>query len=139
MSSELLTASAVMRMPCIKGWPPEPVAPRLSAPVLAGVAAAAKAELPAEAVRAPREPDDPRPPAGDEPDDPRPPPDGDADAVLVLLKESRSLAEPYMPDPGAIWFSGLSRRLPDDDDPPPNISVSTRAIWRASPCLTRYT
>ena len=41
---------------------------------------------------------------------------------------------PSVPDPGAIWLSALSSRL--EDEPPMNMSVSTRAIWRASPYFT---
>src|SRR3984957_8809427 len=39
------------------------------------------------------------------------------------------------PDPGAIWLSALSSN--PEDEPPMNMSVSTRAIWRASPYFTR--
>src|ERR1700743_2305205 len=46
--------------------------------------------------------------------------------LLLLLKDRRSAALDDVPDPGATWLSGLSSRLLED--PPPNMSVRTRAI-----------
>src|ERR1700761_8729933 len=54
--------------------------------------------------------------------------------LLLLLKDRRSAALADVPDPGATWLSGLSSRLLDD--PPPNMSVRTRAICFASPYFT---
>src|ERR1700730_1513392 len=60
----------------------------------------------------------------------------DAEPPLLLLSDSRSpLDVADKPDPGAIWLLALSNEA--EDDPPMNISVSTRAIWRASPYFTR--
>src|SRR5689334_17387815 len=42
------------------------------------------------------------------------------------------------PDPGAIWPESLSS-VPDDPPPAPKISLSARAICRASPYFTLYT
>src|SRR5689334_2894007 len=138
MSRVLLTVSAVMRTPCSKGWalPVLTLALRLlssAAPFAAGEpapTAAPKTEVPLVALREPR----PLP----NPFDPAKPPGEEDGAPLLLFRERRSLAEAYKPEPGAIWPSGLSSRLPPwGDDPPLNMSFSTRAIWRASPYFTR--
>src|SRR5258706_11304144 len=129
MSRVLLTVSAVIRTPFSIGWP-EP-ALRLSddpasaalAPPGAAADCAPKPDVPLVLV-----PDCMR----------EPKPFDDVDDEELLFEESRSaLAVAYVPDPGAIWLSALSSR--PEDDPPMNISVSTRAIWRASPYFTRYT
>ena len=56
---------------------------------------------------------------------------------LLALSDRRSALDVVVElDPGATWFSALSSR-PDAPWPPRNMSVRTRAIWRASPYLTR--
>ena len=56
---------------------------------------------------------------------------------LLALSDRRSALDVVdVPDPGATWLSALSSR-PDEPEPPRNMSVSTRAIWRASPYFTR--
>src|SRR5260370_23160509 len=119
MSRLLLTVSAVIRTPLNIGWPPEP-APRLSsdpasdvfafAPAGAAVVCAPKPELPLvpDCMREPK-------------------PLDDVDDGELLFRERRSaLAVAYVPDPGAIWLSGLSSR--PEDHPPMNIPVSTPTI-----------
>src|SRR5689334_12762348 len=62
---------------------------------------------------------------------PAKPPDGDA----VPAADSRSMLElDDAPEPGARSFDAASSPLPEL---PMNMSVSTRAIWRASPYLIR--
>src|SRR5712671_7914770 len=119
MSRVLLTESAVIRTPRNIGWPPEPVL-RLSSDPGSDVFAPAGAA----GVCAPK----PGAPLVLVPDGMREPkPFDDVDDGELLFKERRSvLAVAYVPDPGAIWLSGLSSR--PEDDPPMNISVSTRAI-----------
>ncbi|OIQ70274.1 hypothetical protein GALL_481150 [mine drainage metagenome] len=132
MSRVLLTLSAVIRTPCINGCPPPEPLPLLSgdpafAPAGVAVAFAPKPVLLADPGREPKPPDD------EDELEPKPPDDEDG---LLLFRESRSLALADEPEPGAIWLSALSSR-PPEEEPPPNISVSTRAIWRASPYFTR--
>ena len=56
---------------------------------------------------------------------------------LLVFSDRRSALDVMdVPDPGAIWLSALSSRF-DEPEPPRNMSVSTRAIWRASPYFTR--
>src|ERR1700732_178389 len=113
MRRVLLTASAVIRTPCNTGCPP----PLLPAPEprpssdAAGLAAAAAdvAVAPEEPVPAPKPDPEPKPdPVPEELRGPPIPPE-DEDGLLVF-SESRSLAVPYTPDPGAIWLSALSSR-----------------------------
>src|SRR5665213_4387767 len=126
MSRLLLTVSAVIRTPCRTGLPAPPAVGASSAP------------LPEEVVAA-----DCRVPNPDEPFVPVPlcgrgPKPLDDEPLLLPLSDSRSALDvDDVPDPGAIWLPAVSREA--DDDPPTNISVSTRAIWRASPYFTRYT
>src|ERR1700681_2480486 len=125
MSKVLLTVSAVIRTPCSSGWPPVP-ALRLSGDPVPDVFAAADA-----AAVCPPKPDVPFVLVPDCEREPKP-----LDDELLLFWERRSLlAVAEVPDPGASWFSALSSR--PEDDPPMNISVSTRAISRPSPYFTR--
>src|ERR1700761_8169295 len=121
--------SGVMRTFCISGCPPEPEPFPLSSwprfPLLAPPDAPPKPEPKVEPLREPK-----LLPAWD--DDVAPP------ALLLPLLELLLLSErrsPTLdaPEPGAIWLSALSSKLVDD--PPPNMSVSTRAICFASPYL----
>src|SRR3982074_2891454 len=119
MRRVLLMVSAVIRTPFNIGWPPEP-APRLSSDPAADVFVCARAG--AAVVCAPK------PELPLVPDCMREPkPLDDVDDGELLFRERRSaLAVAYVPDPRAIWLSGLSRR--PEDDPPMNTSVRTRAI-----------
>jgi hypothetical protein len=54
---------------------------------------------------------------------------------LPLIDRRSVLDVAKVPEPGAIWL--LAESSEAEDDPPINISVSTRAIWRASPYFTR--
>src|ERR1700730_10275357 len=137
MSSVLLTVSAVIRTPCSTGFPPPALELPLSANPPNPVPAPTPAAFPA-AVGVPPKPDPPKP-------DPPPPPvperdpntlDDEPPPPLLLFSDSRSpLDVEDKPDPGAIWLLALSNEA--EDEPPMNISVSTRAIWRASPYFTR--
>src|SRR5882724_11448508 len=140
MRRVLFTASAVIRTPCNTGRPtppplplPEP-RPSSDAELAPAAAAVVAPEEPVPAPNPDPEPDpNPDPvPFPEELRGPNPPEDEDG---FLVFRVGRSLAIPYAPDPGASWFSALSSRLPPED--PPNISVSTRAIWRASPYFTR--
>src|ERR1700737_4524017 len=125
MSKVLLAASPGIPPPGSSGWPTAPVlrlssdpVPDVFAPADAAVICAPKPDVPFVLV----------PDCGREPQP--------LDDELLLFRERRSLlAVADVPDPGASWFSALSSR--PEDDPPMNISVSTRAIWRASPYFTR--
>src|SRR5512136_1552326 len=123
MSSVLLTVSAVIRTPCRTGLPPPPAV------------GASKEALPEVVLAA---------------DCMAPKPDGllvpiplcergpkvlDDDPLLLPFRDRRSALDvDDVPDPGAIWLPAVSSEAADD--PPTNISVSTRAIWRASPYFT---
>src|SRR6202048_4909964 len=107
MSKVLLTASAVIRTPGSSGWPPAPVL-RPSGDRGRGVFAPADAA----AICAPK-PDVPFVLVPDCEREPKP-----LDHELLLFRERRSLlAVADVADPGASWFSALSRR---PQDHPPN-------------------
>src|ERR1700760_1056993 len=116
-----------MRTPCSKACPlPPPPPPRLSRapPPPDEALLACCCDGPNPGVIAPRPPFCPR---GAKP--------LVCDELPLLFNDSRSVLDvEFVPDPGASWLSGLSI---DADDPPMNMSVSTRAIWRASPYLIR--
>src|SRR5258708_25599385 len=108
-----------------RGWREPPVVRLLlsdaavSEAFAAGVGAAPKPDVPL--VPVPVAERDPKP-VDDEP-------------LLLLFRDSRSaLDAEEKPDPGAIW--PLAESSEAEDDPPMNISVRTRAIWRASPYFT---
>jgi hypothetical protein len=69
------------------------------------------------------------------PDPPRAPNPFVVDDALPFWERRSPLEVAEAPDPGAIWLSALSSE--PEDEPPMNMSVSTRAIWRASPYFTR--
>jgi hypothetical protein len=69
------------------------------------------------------------------PVDERDPKPFDVEPLLLPFIDRRSgLDVAEVPDPGASWLLAASSE--PEDDPPMNISVSTRAIWRASPYFT---
>src|ERR1700750_1152867 len=115
MSRLLLTVSAVIRTPCKTGGPPEP-APGL--PLSNDAAPRSFAGVPFALV--PVIELDPKP---------------FDDALLLFPFRDRRSDVAEVPDPGAIWL--LAESSDAEDDPPMNISVRTRAIWRASPYFTR--
>src|ERR1700738_2225472 len=119
--------SGVIRTSCSTGWPLPELEER---PLSSGAPAP-----PAPAVGAPAD-CAPKPiPVPDAPRAPKPV-DVDGDDGELPLSDRRSPLEVVEgPDPGAIWLSALSSR--PEDEPPMNMSVSTRAIWRASPYFTR--
>src|SRR6266404_422386 len=126
MSRVLLTVSAVIRTPCRTGWPPPEPALRVPlsgvmAPVgsAAAVRAAPKAGVAVELV-----------PVGERGAKPF-----EDEPLLLPFRDRRSALDAYVPEPGAIWLLAASSEA--EDDAPMNISVSTRAIWRASPYFTR--
>src|SRR5580704_4014053 len=118
--------SGVIRTSCNSGWLlPEPAPWPLSSAPFPPVPAACVPEHPVV-------PDAPRAPKPELEFEPKP----FVVAVALGLSDRRSpLDVADVPDPGAIWLSVLSGRL--EDEPPMNMSVNTRAIWRASPYFTR--
>src|SRR4029077_6194443 len=118
-------------MPSRAGWPPPPPPDAVlraskalpAAPPL--VAAPAVPKVPP--VVAPKR----EPPLVD------PAPDDDCVPVVADRPGRRSAFEDVLarPLPGATWLPSVSEEKPDE--PPPKMSLSTRASCRASPYLTR--
>src|SRR5258708_14428589 len=118
----------VIRTFCRTGWPEPPVVRLLLSDAAvpeafaSGVGVAPKPDAPLAPMPVPVAERDPKP-VDDEP-------------LLLLFRGSRSsLYAEEKPDPAAIW--PLAESSEAEDDPPMNMSVSTRAIWRASPYFTR--
>src|ERR1700755_2165779 len=119
-----------IRTSCSSGWLLPELAPRplSSAPLPPAPAPPAPGRAPVpDALSAPKPEFEPEP-------EPEPKPFVVADAFGLSDRRS-ALDVADVPDPGAIWLSALSSRL--EEELPMNMSVHTRAIWRASPYFTR--
>src|SRR5215475_15940414 len=129
MSAEILTPSKAP-------WPPpDVVAPRASKTLPAAPPAPPPNPVPVPApVAAPPKPLDPAP--APKPPLPEPPAVVDCEPLAADRPGNRSALDAVFdrPPPGATWPAPVSN---DPDEPPPKISLSTRASCRASPYFTR--